>query len=55
MNIPTAPLAAFKIEFEVGVAAGRVQNVRQCGGAQGARPRFVCRTTPVALMTRRKV
>ena len=44
-----APVAA--VDLEVGVGRGRLADRLDARSASGARPRFVCRTTPVALIT----
>ena len=43
-------LSAGEVEFDVGVAGGRGDR-RDGGGESGARPRLVCTSTPVALIT----
>ena len=53
MILPGAARARVEVELEVGVRAAELLNAARADGARGARPRFVCTMTPVALSTRR--
>ena len=48
------PVDRFQVELDVGRAAGGDHRVQR-GSDSGARPRLVCTTTPVALMTGRRL
>ena len=54
VDVALAAFAARDIVFEIRVAGGGCVDLRDGGSESGARPRLVCRTTPVALMTRRR-
>ena len=55
VDVPMATRAAREVVFEVGVCGRRsARRARRPLAARGARPRFVWRITPVALITPRE-
>ena len=54
VDIALAALAARNIVFEIGIMSGVSAISAAAAVESGARPRFVCSTTPVALITRRR-
>ena len=53
VRVPRAARAGRQVQLEVRVARGRRATASRAAAASGARPRFVCTITPVALSTRR--